>query len=235
MPALPPALATDYSVGDLASYEIAAFEAVSGGRLIGQPARFGFHQLGPAHFWAQAPLYALSGRQRYALSLTALLLNWASFLALLHALGRWGESAGAALALPVLATGFLGYYESATLFNYWPQYQNVLPFAVLMALAAAVATHRSGAWPLLLALASFVVQGYGSLLPATVAVLAAAAVIRRLSRGETEPQPRSLRIARWTAPTSRTRCGAPCACPRPSAPGCPRCWAPARARPSTRR
>jgi hypothetical protein len=192
---LPRELATDYSVGDLASTEIAVFDTIHGGRLIGHPTRFAFHQLGPSHFYLQAPLYAASGERRFALSLTALLVNWGAFLFLLFALGRWSGSAGAALVLPFVAVGFLGYLESATLFNYWGQYLIVLPFAALLAAAAAVADNRPAAWPALLALASFAVHGYGSTIPAAAAVVGGAALLqwwrRRRSADGVEHRPRT--------------------------------------------
>ncbi len=194
---LPGELTADHSIGDLASFEIGVLEAVQGERLLGQPARFGFHQLGPAHLWVQAPLYAAAHRQRFALSLTALLVNWGAFLTLLYALARWSDSSAAAIVVPVVAVGFLGYYESATLFNYWPQYQNVLPFAALVAVAAAGLSLRSA--PLVLGLASYVVQGYGSVLPAAAAILLATAVGRlRCPPGESGESPRT-RLLRGAA------------------------------------
>lgn len=182
---LPAALREDYSIGDLASIEIGVIEASHATRLVGQPARFGFYQLGPSHFYLQVPLYELFHHQRFALSLTCLAVNWAALLGLLYALGRWLDTTAATLSFLLVAVPYLGYYESATLFNYWGQYLIVLPAGLFLMSAAAVVSGRVWAWPLVLALGSFMVQGYGSSLLPVAAVLVALALVvgsRRLRR-----------------------------------------------------
>lgn len=178
---LPSELKDDDSVGDLAIIELSIIEASHGERLVGQAARFGFYQLGPSHFYLQAPLYRLFDSQRFTLSLTCLLVNWAALLGVLYALGRWWDTAAALFIFPLVAVPWFGYYESATLFNYWGQYLIVLPSALFLLTAAAVVCGRTAAWPLLLALGSFLVQGYGSTLLPVAAVLMVALVqtIRR--------------------------------------------------------
>src|SRR5436309_230911 len=145
---LPAAQKTDYSIGDLAIIELSVVEADRGERRVGQASRFGFYQLGPSHLYLQVPLYRLFAHRRFALSLTCLLVNWAALLGILYALGRWLDSGAALLVAPFVAIPYFGYYESATLFNYWGQYLIVLPAALFLCAAAAVATGRSRAWPL---------------------------------------------------------------------------------------
>ena len=169
---MPDALASDSSIGDLAVVELSVVEATHGERLLGQTTRLGLHQIGPSHCYLQVPLYVALGRQRPALSITCVLANWLALIAFGYALVRWYDNRLAVWLWLLLLPPYFGYYESPTLFNYWPQYLIVFPTMPFIACAAAVATGRRAMWPAVLGLASFIAQGYGSTLLPVAVVLA---------------------------------------------------------------
>ncbi len=166
-------LGNEASFGDLATEEMATLEATQGERRLGQWSRYDFFQPGPALFYVLAPAYAASGFHAYGMSFGCFLLSWLCIAALVGLSSLWLERwSGLALMLPMLVAvlGYLRQGEAHVVFDWWNNFMIALPFAVLLLLAAGVASGRASVLPWLVAVASFIAQTQAAAFPATFAV-----------------------------------------------------------------
>ena len=168
--AMPEAMSGYYSIGDLAIIELAVIEAAEDMRSVGQPTRFGFFQPGPAMFYVLAPLYVMTGGERYSLSLTPFML--ALSLGILAAVGltRWYEPKLGFALCGLFFAFFIAYCSTHVLFNYWNAFLIILPAALVPVLAARVGSGHAAVLPWLVGLDSYLVQAYSSPAPAVLAV-----------------------------------------------------------------
>jgi hypothetical protein len=172
-------LADTPSFGDLATEEMATLEAAHGERRLGQWSRYDFFQPGPALFYLLAPAYAASGFRASGLSVGCFLLDWLCIVALVSLSSLWLERWSGLLMLPMLVA-VLGYSRTGgghLFFNWWTNFAIVLPFAVLMFLAAGVSSGRAHILPWLVGVASLIVQTQTAALPTVFAVTAVSLVL----------------------------------------------------------
>jgi hypothetical protein len=164
------------ATGDYAALELYTRLAAQGRQRLGPYSRFGFHHPGPAYFYASVPLYVLTGERFAGILLTAAVVNVLSIALVLRRLGRDG-------GLPALVGGalmtalFLSWRGPAWLFSAWNPNVAVLPFGVALVGFAAVAAGNVRALPLAALAASFAAQTHLGVLPATVVVALAAALL----------------------------------------------------------
>jgi hypothetical protein len=160
-------------VGDIALIETYTIHATDGQLLLGPYSRYGWNHPGPLYFYVQAPFYALSGDRSAGLSAGALAINlfalgilvWVCF----RAAGPVFLPIGIAAAAALFATRTLDMLASQ-----WNPHVLVLPTMAIVVVAAAIAAGWMRLLPLLVALASFVVQTHLGLGPAVISVSGAA-------------------------------------------------------------
>jgi hypothetical protein len=174
---------------DFALMELATDQAAHGAQLVGPYSRFGWRHPGPALFYLLAPFHAISGGSSASLPVGALVINAAALLAMVLALGRWGEDARAPLLALPLGLAYGAYLGPGFLYNIWNPAVTVLPLGALMLLAAAVACGRTGPLPLLALLGSFLVQTHVGYLPVVITVVVTALVLRRWSARPADSAP----------------------------------------------
>lgn len=135
--------------------------------LVGSYQRYGFNQPGPLLFYLLAAPYRLLGARFAGLQVAALLANAAA----LAGLAAVGVRRGGTLLALWLLLGFsaLAYALGATrLADPWEPNILVLPFALLIVLAAELASGRRAALVATAALATILAQAYAVLAPAVV-------------------------------------------------------------------
>ena len=160
-------------VGDIALIETYTIHATHGELLLGPYSRYGWNHPGPLYFYVQAPFYVMSGYRSAGLSAGALAINlfalailvWVCF----RAAGPVFLPIGVAAASALFATRALDMMASQ-----WNPHVLVLPTMAIVVVAAAIAAGRILLLPVLVALASFVVQTHLGLGPAVIAVSGAA-------------------------------------------------------------
>ncbi len=166
-------LGDEPSFGDLATEEMGTLEAAHGARHLGQWSRYDFFQPGPALFYVLVPAYAASGFRAAGLAVGAFVLAWLCVTGLVALAAFLLERWSGLLLLPLLVA-VLGYLrtdgDGHVFFNWWNNFAIALPFAVLLFLAAAVASGRVAAVPWLAAIASFVVQTQAAVAPTVIVV-----------------------------------------------------------------
>lgn len=153
-----------YNWGDQAIIELQVRKATHLAALVGPYDRFGWHHLGPAYFYALAPLYVLLGHSSRSLSASDLLINGASACAALLVVARrqsWRSAAwfGALIGVYLLAIG-------APLLIYpWNPLVLALPMLLCFTLSAEAWTGSLPclAWAILVG--TFLVQAEISTLP----------------------------------------------------------------------
>jgi hypothetical protein len=155
--------------GDHAIFEAAIRRVLSGTQTLGPYSRFGFHQLGPAYFEAQAPFYWLSGMSPRALFVGALGLNLGSALGCVLVIRRFRGEGPARWAAVVIGAYVVALTPSLVA-DPWTVYVLGLPFLLTMLLAAAAATGSLAAAAGAVVGASYLVQTHIST-AATVAVI----------------------------------------------------------------
>ena len=158
-----------HGIGDGAALEIFALHATHGDARVGPYSRFGWNQLGPAYFYALAPLYRLSGAREFSLNWTALILNLFCVLAIVLLSRRYGGPPLAAAALAALSICFFQAGPepsfSALLSSPWNPHVPMLPLALLLVLCAALAAGFIVVLPAIVVVASFVIQTHLGLAP----------------------------------------------------------------------
>jgi hypothetical protein len=163
-------------VGDIALIETYTIHATRGELLLGPYSRYGWNHPGPLYFYLQAPFYVLSGYRSAGLSAGALAINlfalgvlvWVCF----QAAGPVFLPIGIAAAAALFATRALDMMASQ-----WNPHVLVLPTMAIVGMAAAIAAGWIRLLPVLVALASFVVQTHLGVGPAVIAVSGAAAAM----------------------------------------------------------
>ena len=162
--------------GDLALLELGTFQAARGAQLLGPYSRFGWHHPGPVLFYLMVPLYLLSGQDSLSLQWSSLLIALACSGAMLVASYRSNLSPvfySTAVLLPVqiASLGLVVYL------NPWNPFVTVLPFALMLMLCAGVCSGQARFVPVVVFLASFLVQTHISYVPLVAAMLGATLVI----------------------------------------------------------
>src|SRR2546423_7195573 len=172
--------------GDQAIFETAVRRVASGTQLLGPYSRFGFHQLGPAYFFVQAPFSWATGGASRAMSLGALAINAGAAIGSVLVVRRvLGEPAARWAA--AVAAGYMVLLKPELLADPWPAFCLALPLLLTMVLAAARA---SGSWPAAggaLVAGTYVGQTHVSAAAALVAVFAAPASARGMCRPARPP------------------------------------------------
>ena len=147
---------TGVFAGDLALIEIAVRE--TGTRdtpLVGPFSRYGWNHPGPLMFWMLAPLYRVLGSDAQALYAASAAIGAASSVILIWVARRFG---GRRLMV-VTAAGLLVILQGAgpTISDPWNPYLAMLPFAVFLLSAAALAAGDHALAPLMVGAGSFAV------------------------------------------------------------------------------
>jgi uncharacterized protein with PQ loop repeat len=164
------ALPAAWPTGDGAVIELYTLHATSFRQLLGPYSRFGFHHPGPAMFYVLAPFYAASGHATASLSVAALAVNLAALAVVSWTIVRARAPIPLALALSALLLTFV-LRLPALLTSAWNPHLPVLPLVALLAVSAAVASGDVRLIPLMVVLASFVMQSHLGL--AAVSLVAA--------------------------------------------------------------
>ena len=183
---------------DIALIDLAVLRVLSGEQWLGLTSRYGWSHPGPLYFQLLAPFYALTGHRHLANVIMAAAIGGGSLLAMVGILRRHSPAmliGGTVLFCVYLVRmhGLLG--------SNWTPYVSLLPFALLIASAAATAAGNYRQIPLTVGAASFVLQTHTGFAPAAVAIITTASAIvaletvfARRSRPEFGPA-----LARWLA------------------------------------
>jgi hypothetical protein len=123
----------------------------------GPYSRFGWDHPGPAYFQLLAPLYWLSGYRHLAILVMAIVINVGSIVGVLTIVSRSSRSSLVPLATSVVLGAYV-WRAWGLLASAWTAHTTILPLALLIACAAAVAAGRVWCLPAAGAIASFVVQ-----------------------------------------------------------------------------
>jgi hypothetical protein len=191
------------SVGDEALLEIYTLHATHGVLRVGAYSRFLWNHPGPALFYLFAPGYALSAYREDSLFATTLICNVAAFSLLLWCLRRyWGNSFALAAAAWFLALVFhpgraAGWDFGDWLASSWNPHAPMVPLALLIAVAAAVAAGTVGLLPTMVALASFVVQAHIGLAPVTMSTVGIATALLVMAFAKRRTRPDRGRVPLW--------------------------------------
>ncbi len=159
---------------DFALIDLAVLRVLEGWQPVGAYSRFGWSHPGPLYFQVLAPLYALSGHRHLSVVVTVALVNGASILGLLAVL--WRYSAGLTAAAILWLSIYL-FRLDGVLASPWNPFAPLLPLALLLVVAAAAASGAYRLLPLLIALASFVVQTHASFIAVAVTATLTAIVM----------------------------------------------------------
>ncbi len=157
----------------------------------GPYSRFGWDHPGPAYFQLLAPLYWLSGYRHVAILATVVLLNAGCIAGVLAIVWRLSRSSPLVLATSVVL-GVYVWRAWGLLASAWTAHVTIVPLALLIVCAGAVACGRVWFLPAVVAIASFVVQTHiGAAASATAIAIAAIAGLF-LSRGAARRAGRAL-------------------------------------------
>jgi hypothetical protein len=151
-----------YPWGDAATTSIYAIRAARGDLSVGAYSRFRWNHPGPLLYELLAPLYALSGYREVSLKWTMLGLNLAALVGLLVVVRTRAPALG--LTVPLALVPLIN-REQRLFFWAWNPVAPVLPFALAIGLAAAVAAGSVNLLPLLCAVISFIVQSHVGFVP----------------------------------------------------------------------
>ncbi|MFI5180601.1 MAG: hypothetical protein ACHQPI_04355 [Thermoanaerobaculia bacterium] len=158
---------------DLAILELRTMEAGRGRHLVGPYSRFGWSHPGPAEFYLLHPFHLLSGRKTAGLGLGAVFANIAAAAGLAWVAARiLGARRGAMLVL--LFPGLVLSFGPGGAGSAWNPHITVLPFALYLVLAAAVALEGLAYLPAAAVVGSFLVQTHLGFAPVTGGVAIAA-------------------------------------------------------------
>jgi hypothetical protein len=145
--------------GDLAVLEVGILDAWEGERLLGPYSRFGWHHPGPIYFYLLLPLYAVSKASSAALYITSALIGCFALSGLLWTAWTSFRRAGRsfALLLPIALLALVPVLFGIGL-RPWNPVVVVLPFGLLLLLAARLAAGNISVLPWVIALHAFVSQ-----------------------------------------------------------------------------
>ncbi len=153
--------------GDTATTSIYAMRAARGELATGAYSRFEWNHPGPLLYQLLAPLYRLSGYREISLKWTVLLINLVALAGLLAVVARRAPPLAVAVAIALVP---LIYREQRLLFWAWNPIVPLIPLALALALAAAMASEGLTLLPVFVAVASFIVQTHVGFVPVLGAV-----------------------------------------------------------------
>lgn len=172
-----------YAVGDGAVLEIYTLHAAKGQLTVGPYSRFGWNHPGPMYFYGLAPAYLLSGHREESLLVSVLAANLVAIGIMLLVAARCGGWPHV-LALMVW---FVAYYMRPSgqhfwdfgdlLSSSWNPHAPLLPFGLLIILAAALSAGHLVMLPMIVGVASFVSQTHAAFLPLSVLIAGSAVLI----------------------------------------------------------
>ena len=187
-------------IGDVAVLEMYARNALAGHLMVGPYSRFGWHHPGPLYFYVLAPLYGAGGQSPAALAAGAATIAIASLALFVWISARsLGTVISAWLLVPITAY-FWRVPDLAA--SAWNPHVIILPTVALVVTGAAVAGGDLALLPILVAVASLVVQTDVALVPvagAVAALSAAAGLIAATRRGDGPVVITRLNQAAWLA------------------------------------
>lgn len=169
-----------YSVGDGAVLEIYTIHAANGALTVGPYSRFGWNHPGPSYFYLLAPAYLLADYREDALLATVLVFNLAVMMAMLAVAAKYGGWPFACALMIWLAAFYLrpgtlaGWDFADLLSSSWNPHAPLLPFALLLVLAAVIAAGYIGVLPMAALVASFISQTHVAFLPMSVLIVGSA-------------------------------------------------------------
>lgn len=167
----------------------------------GPYSRFGWDHPGPAYFQLLAPLYWLSGYRHLAILVTAIVLNAGCVIGVLAIVWRCSRS----FLFTLAATSVMSVYvwrAWGLLASAWTAHITILPIALLIVCAAAVAAGRVWLLPAVVALASFVVQTHIGVAACAAAISVTAVAGLILARVSGRRAGRTLDPIGWPVATS---------------------------------
>jgi hypothetical protein len=175
---------------DFAVLDIHVLNVVRDLQPVGAYSRFGWNHPGPLYFQLLAPQYVASGSRQLSIPIGAAIINAGCLVALLAIVMRHSRGRGMLVAAIVLLAMFL-WRAWDLVASPWNPHVPILPLALLIVAGAAVAAGTMRLLPLVVGVASFVVQAHvGVALTAAVVValatlMAAASAWRdRVADGE---------------------------------------------------
>lgn len=209
-----------YSVGDGALLEVYTLHAAHGTLEVGPYSRFGWNHPGPLYFYALAPGYLLSGAREDSLLVTVLVINLVALAALLWTARRYGGPMLACALIVWLAvfyfrpSGAWGWDFGDLLSSSWNPHVTIVPFGLLVVLAAALGAGHLEVLPAVVLAASFVAQTHVAFVPMAAIVVALGGAMYALGhlparygaggdglvsagRAAPRPEPAVVPIRRW--------------------------------------
>jgi hypothetical protein len=180
--------AYEISRGDVATLELRILHAMRFEQTLGPYARFGVSHPGPLLFYVLAPIYALSGRAAGSMYVAAAVISLAATIGIARV--TWTRIQGSLpraavlVGVAVLLGALMGAHQPLGLATPWNPFVTIVPFGLLLLLAAA-AESPSRAWVVgVVLLHAFVAQSHSVyLLPATVVL--ALSLVWRWNRRDT--------------------------------------------------
>lgn len=162
---------------DIALLEIYARDALNGHLTVGPYSRFGWHHPGPFYFYILAPFYASSGEHTAGMNAGAFVVGIASVATLVWTAARLAGSVMSAAILASIA-GYV-WHVKYLIISAWTAHVIVLPTVALLTSCAALAAGDLVALPIIVVLASFIVQTDVALVPVVAVVVAVSAASGR--------------------------------------------------------
>jgi hypothetical protein len=148
-----------FMTGDYAKIELYTRLAAEGSQRLGTESRFHIHHLGPAFFYAAAPIYLLAGGTTKGMAVAALVWNLVFLVALLRGASRLAPGTGPLMAA-LLLFAFIQARGVGWLLSSWNPHVAMLPFGVALIACARLATGEGRTLPLLALSGSVVLQGH---------------------------------------------------------------------------
>jgi hypothetical protein len=171
--------------GETAALELRVLHAERGVQASGPYAEEGWSHPGPAYFYLALPVYEALGRRGPSLNVFAFLANFAAFVAIVLTARRLRGSLFA-IAVAALLSVYAVVGVPALLTDQRNALLPILPFVLTAILTARVAAGATGSWPVLVFIASAVVQTHVAYtLPVGALLVTAFAAGRRLSTSRT--------------------------------------------------
>ena len=187
-----------FPLADIAVIEMYARDALTGKLLVGPYSRFGWHHPGPSYFYLIAPIYALAGQQPAALAAGAAAIMMAAVGLIAWTASRSCGSVVTAAILASVAAYLVRLPDLAT--SPWNPHVIIVPIIAIIIASALVAGGDLALLPVVVFLASFVVQTHLALIPlvaAVVAVSAIAGLAQAGRRGLSRQDRRPINLAAW--------------------------------------